>query len=123
VPILVIVGEKEMAGWAEELIESVLEEEKKEKRERREKREGEVEKREGEILRNIEIRYLENNAIFLRFEIKSKSQEGLYHKTRLILQNGEERAKSCDCKGWEFHHKCWHVTYALNWARKHGFMS
>ncbi len=116
-----------MSAWVEEIITQTLEEEeKKEKREgeRRERRVEKREKREGEgMLVEVRIKNLENNAVFLHMFVNSKSRPGLVHKVRVIGQNGELRALACDCEGWQYHHKCWHTSLALQWARKHGFLA
>ncbi|AFV51230.1 zinc-finger domain protein [Sulfolobales Mexican rudivirus 1] len=102
-------------NWAQEIIMEALGEKEREE-EKREKREGE------NVVEEVRIKYLENNAVFIQMYIKSRSRPGLVHKTRLITQNSEVRALACTCEGWQYHHKCWHTQYVQDWAKKHGFM-
>ncbi len=99
------------------------EKKKGERRERRERKEEEEKKREGEVVVQANVKYLEGSAVFVGLELRSKSREGLTHKTRLVIRGSEILARSCTCEGWEYRKRCWHMTYTIEWAKAHGFMS
>ncbi len=93
----------EMFGkTTEEIIEEVLKQEKEE-----------------ENVDSFGMKYEENNITVFNFGIRSKSREGLVHKVIIVTQDDYFLAKACDCEGFKYHHKCWHVSYAIDWLKKH----
>jgi len=79
------------------------------------------EKDKESYINNIEIRYGDDNAILFAFDIKSKSTPGLIHKTIIVIRDDVILMRNCDCKGFRYYKKCWHIQTGLNWINKHSF--
>ncbi len=86
-----------------------------------EKKEKKIEENKESYINNVEIKYGEDNAQMFLFNIKSKSVEGLVHKTIIVIKDDAIIMRNCDCPGYKYHRKCWHIQTGLDWINKHNF--
>ncbi len=96
-----------MVSWTEEIIQKTLEEEAKK----------EEEKKENVV--SFNMKYEQDNITMYTFGIRSKSREGLIHKVVIVVEDDYFLMKACDCEGYKYHHKCWHLSFAVDWLKKH----
>ncbi|WWQ61874.1 hypothetical protein V6M85_14080 (plasmid) [Sulfolobus tengchongensis] len=64
-------------------------------------------------VRRINVFYSLSEGVVVAVDIESRSRKGLLHYTRVILDPRSKRITnySCDCEGFTFRRKCWHVEY------------
>ncbi len=96
-----------MSEWAQAIIEKTLEEEEKK------------EKKIRNYLDDVEVKYMEDGTVLVIAQVESKSRPGLKHKTVIATQDDSILMKACDCEGFKYHKKCWHLAYLTDWLKKH----
>jgi hypothetical protein len=73
---------------------------------------------EGSLIK-FAMQYEQDNTTIFQFEIKSKSRPGLIHHTYIVVRDDYYVSWGCDCEGYRFHKKCWHLNYANEFIKTH----
>jgi len=62
-------------------------------------------------VKRLDIFYVLSEGIVVTGDVESKSRKGLLHYTRIVLDplTLKITGASCDCEGFTFRGKCWHI--------------
>jgi len=62
-------------------------------------------------IKQVNITYTLGQGVIVSADIPSKSRKGLTHYTRLVIDPIDFTVTnySCDCEGFTFRGKCWHI--------------
>ncbi|MEM0252890.1 SWIM zinc finger family protein [Sulfolobus tengchongensis] len=63
------------------------------------------------MIKRIDVFYTLGEGVIVSADIESKSRPNLTHYTRLVIDPITMKVikSSCDCEGYTFKHKCWHI--------------
>ena len=63
------------------------------------------------MIKRTSVFYTLGEGVIVSADIESKSRPGLTHYTRIVLDPLTLKTvkATCDCEGYTFKHKCWHI--------------
>ncbi|BAB66361.1 hypothetical protein STK_13100 [Sulfurisphaera tokodaii str. 7] len=63
------------------------------------------------MIKRTSVFYTLGEGIIISADIQSKSRKDVVHYTRIVLDPLSLKVvrSSCDCEGYTFKHKCWHI--------------